>query len=157
MRDEEEQDAIVLVVDDDGDDRRDLCRMVRGLGYRVAARESGPEALEYLAAHPRVVRLVLADVAMPRMDGGELFERARDLDPTVAGILMVGAGEREARELLDGYRDVPVLAKPVGFADLFGRLREVLGPPPIPGARPSSPGFSVRSRPGRRTSGRHEL
>jgi CheY-like chemotaxis protein len=157
MLDEEDPDAVVLVVDDLAESRRGLCRMVRGLGYRVAARESGRQALEYLMAHPRVIRLVLADVAMPRMDGAELFERARDLDPTVAGTLLVGAGEPEARELLAGYRDVPVLAKPVGFAELYGRLREVLGPPPIAVTRPSSPGMSVRSRPGRRTSGRHEI
>jgi CheY-like chemotaxis protein len=31
-----------------------------------------------MVAHPGLVRLVLADMAMPRMDGGELAERIRD-------------------------------------------------------------------------------
>jgi hypothetical protein len=68
---------------------------------------------------------------------------------------MVAPGEPEAGELLAGYRDVPVLTKPVGFADLYGHLREVLGPPPITAPRASSPG--PRTRSGRRTSGRHEI
>jgi CheY-like chemotaxis protein len=156
MLDEEDLEAVVLVVDDEPDSRQAVCRMVRGLGYRVAARAGGREALDYLEAHPRVVRLVLADLGMPRMDGGELFERARDLDPTLEGALMVGSGEPETRELLAGYRDVPALTKPVGFAELYARLREVLGPPPVT-ARPSSPGQSVRPRSARRTSGRHEI
>jgi CheY-like chemotaxis protein len=158
MLDEEDLDADaladVLVVDDDPDSRRAVCRMVRGLGYRVAARDGGRQALDYLVSHPRVVRLMLADLAMPRMDGAELLERARDLDPGLQGTLMVGRGEPEASELLPGYRDVPLLPKPVSFADLYARLREVLGPP---GTRPASPGPSIRSRPGRRTSGRHEI
>jgi CheY-like chemotaxis protein len=153
MLNEEDRDAVVLVVDDDRESRHAVCRMVRGLGYRVAARAGGRQALEYLASHPRVVRLLLADLAMPQMDGGELFERARDLDPALQASLMVAPGEHA--ELLGGYRDVPRLTKPVGFGELYSRLREALGPPPI-AARPTSAG-PVRARPGRRTSGRHEI
>jgi hypothetical protein len=84
------------------------------------------------------------------MDGGELVERARDLDPTLRAALLVEPGEAGS-ELLAGYRDVPVLAKPVGFSDLYGRLRELLGPPAVPPSR------QARSRSSRRPSGRHEL
>ena len=142
---------LVLVVDDEPAARTAVCRMVRGLGYRVQASGSGGEALRYLEAHPREVKLLLADLGMPRMDGGELVERARDRDPGLRAVLMVQSGERQAEDLLTGYRDVPVLAKPVGFSELYGRLRELLGPP---AASPSRP---ARSRSSRRPSGRHEL
>jgi CheY-like chemotaxis protein len=142
---------LVLVVDDDSETRSAVCRMVRGLGYRVQACASGREALKYLEAHPREARLLLADLAMPQMDGGELVERARDLDPTLRVALLADTEEAEVNELLAGYRDLPVLTKPVGFSDLYGRLRELLGPPAM------SPSRQARSRSSRRPSGRHEV
>jgi CheY-like chemotaxis protein len=148
---------LVLVVDDEPAARSAVSRMVRGLGYRVQACGSGREALRYLEAHPREVKLLLADIAMPRMDGGELVERARDLDPGVRAVLMAGQGEGQVEELLAGYRDLPTLAKPVGFSELYGRLRELLGPPAMAPGRPSSPGQPARPRSARRPSGRHEI
>jgi CheY-like chemotaxis protein len=148
---------LVLVVDDEPAPRSAVSRMVRGLGYRVHACASGREALRYLEAHPREVRLLLADVAMPRMDGGELVERARDLDPGLEAALMASATEGGTDELLAGYRDLPVLTKPVGFGELYGRLRELLGPPGMSSGRTSSPGQPARPRSTRRPSGRHEI
>jgi CheY-like chemotaxis protein len=141
---------LVLVVDDEPEARSTLSRMVRGLGYRVQACAGGREALVYLEAHRREVWLLLADLAMPSMDGGELVERARDLDPTLRVALLAEPGEPELAELLAGYRDLPVLTKPVGFSDLYARLRELLGPPAI------SP-RQARPRSSRRPSGRHEV
>ena len=93
---------LVLVVDDEPDARSTICRMVRGLGYRVQACGSAREALGYLEAHRREVRLLLADLAMPQMDGGELVERARDLDPTLRAALLAESGDAESNELLAG-------------------------------------------------------
>lgn len=142
---------LVLVVDDESAARSAVCRMVRGLGYRVQSCDSGRAALRYLEAHPREVKLLLADLDMPRMDGGELVERARDLDPGVRVALMAAAVDADHRELLTGYRDLPVLRKPVGFAELYARLRDLLGPPAM------TPGTAGRPRSVRRPSGRYEI
>jgi CheY-like chemotaxis protein len=146
---------LVLVVDDEEATRSAVGRMIRGLGYRVQACQGGNEALRYLQSHPREVKLLLADVDMPRMDGGELVERAKDLDPGLRAALMVGRGGAAMEELLAGYEDVPRLSKPIGFAELYGRLRELLGPPAISPARAS--GSQARPRSSRRPSGKHEL
>jgi FixJ family two-component response regulator len=63
------------------------------------------------------------------MDGGELAERARDLDPTLRIVLMAGVGDPHLDELLSGYRDLPFLRKPVSFGDLYDRLQDLLGTP----------------------------
>jgi hypothetical protein len=85
------------------------------------------------------------------MDGGELVERALDLDPGVRVALMAAAADADHRELLTGYRDLPVLTKPVGFAELYARLRDLLGPPAM------TPGTPARPRSVRRPSGRYEI
>jgi len=146
---------LVLVVDNEPAIRSAVCRMIRGLGYRVQTCRDGHEALRYLQANPQEVRLLLADVDLPRMDGGELVERAKDLDPGLRVALMVGRAGGRIEELLSGYQDVPRLSKPIGFAELYGRLREMLGPPATSPTRPSSP--QARPRSSRRPSGKHQL
>jgi len=146
---------LVLVVDDELAPRAAVCRMVRGLGYRAKSLESATQALRFIDAHPGAARLLLADVSMPGMDGAELAERAKDLDPRLKIVLLAGA-ERETGELLEGYRDLPTLTKPVGFGELYGLLRETLGLP-MALSRPVPPAASARPGSSRRPSGRHEV
>jgi CheY-like chemotaxis protein len=113
-------------------------------------------ALRFLKAHPRQVRLLLTELAMPGMDGGELAERAKDLDPTLLAVLMAGPRDQPAGELLSGYRDLPFVPKPVSFADLAEKLELQLGIPATP-TRPL-PSMKVRSRKRRRrSSGHHRI
>lgn len=118
----------VLVVDDEPTPRSGLCRMVRGMGYEVHAVGDGREALRYLQQHPGEIRLLLADVVLPLMDGGELAERARDLEPGIRVVLMASSPRGAVADLLSGYRDLPLLEKPVAFSRLYELLVEQLGP-----------------------------
>ena len=145
---------LVLVVDDEATSRSRITRWVDALGYQARSCHSGPAALRFLEAHPREVRLLLTDLAMPEMDGGELIERAKDLDPTMITMLMARPGDQPAGELLPGYRDVPFVPKPVNFADLAEKLELLLGIPATP-TRPLA-SMKVRSRQRRRrSSGQH--
>ncbi|NAZ77947.1 response regulator [Kineococcus sp. T13] len=68
--------ARVLVVEDDPDIRQLVELRLRGLGHRVVAAASGPEALAVVAERgaPEVVVL---DVAMPGMTGLEVLRALR--------------------------------------------------------------------------------
>lgn len=130
---------LVLVVDDEATHRDAVTRMVQALGYQARSSPSGQAALRLLEAHPREVRLLIADLLMPGMDGGELTERARDLDSRLLVVLMAGPGDADARELLSGYRDVPLLWKPVNLEELARMFEQLLGMPaypPVPRHRP---------------------
>lgn len=81
-------DPLVLMVDDELTPRGITARMVRSLGYRVRSCQSGGGALRFLKSHPGLVHLLLVDLAMPQMDGGELAGRAKDLDPSLLVMLM---------------------------------------------------------------------
>jgi two-component system, cell cycle sensor histidine kinase and response regulator CckA len=119
----------VLIVDDEETPRSTTCRMVRALGYQARAARDGREALRYLQQHPGEVRLVLTDVIMPYMDGGELAERARDLHPRLPIVLMSAYPEGEIAELIAGYPELPFLEKPFTTEALHRVLTPLLGPP----------------------------
>ena len=132
----------VLLVEDEATPRAEICRMVRGLGYRVHTARNGREALRYLEQHPGEIRLVLSDIIMPYMDGGELSERARDLLPGLRFVLMSSSLEGMAGEVVAAYPETPVLRKPFTFADLYAVVAAEIGPPLSKGRlRPSRPAF----------------
>jgi class 3 adenylate cyclase/CheY-like chemotaxis protein len=81
---------VILVVDDNEDNRDMLARRLRRQGYEVQTAAGGRAALVALAAAP--VDLVLLDVMMPDLDGYAVLERLK-ADPALRAIpvLMISA------------------------------------------------------------------
>ena len=122
-------DPTVLIVDDEETPRTTTCRMVRALGYQARVARDGREALRYVQQHPGEIRLILTDVIMPYMDGGELAERARDLHPRLPIVLMSAYPMGEIAELIAAYPELPFLEKPFTTETLQRILTSLLGPP----------------------------
>lgn len=79
----------ILVVDDEEPSCRITARMLRDDGYNVIEVHSAHEALHRLRLL-KDVRLVLADIAMPHMNGLQLAEIVTQDFPGVAVVLMSG-------------------------------------------------------------------
>jgi two-component system cell cycle sensor histidine kinase/response regulator CckA len=139
-------DPTVLVVDDEETPRSTACRMVRNLGYEARSARDGREALRYLQQHPGEVRQVLTDLVMPYMDGAELAERARDLQPRLPVVLMSTKLENDAAELLAGYPELPFLEKPFTIEALSRVVTQSLGPVPMSRGRRAGDRISYRDR-----------
>lgn len=69
------QGGYILVVDDDYEVRSAICGLLLEQGYAVLEAQDGREALRILfdAGAPDV-RLIISDLAMPRMSGGEMLQ-----------------------------------------------------------------------------------
>ena len=87
--------ATVLVVDDDADVREVALSCLESLGYRVIAAENGPAALELLARGSQV-DLLLADMAMPGMNGVELIKEVRERHHGLRAMLVTGYADTGA-------------------------------------------------------------
>jgi CheY-like chemotaxis protein len=110
----------VLLADDEPTPRAEAARLLRGgLGCHVCEARDGRHAFRVFRQNPGRIRLVLTDLIMPLMDGGELAERIRDIDPTVPIVLMSATLTEEATELLTGYSDLPFLQKPFTYLELY--------------------------------------
>ena len=111
MRDEAAKLAGILIVDDEFCVRDSLCQWFRKEGYDVTAVENATEALAAMEeGHPQVV---LLDVRMPGMDGLELQERLRHIDPEIVVIVITAFAsvDTAVRALKQGAFDY--VTKPV--------------------------------------------
>ena len=117
----------ILIVEDDGDTRELLAKLLAIEGFHAVSAEDGLEALHLLRTvrrrAPDVPCLVLLDLAMPRFSGHE-FRRAQLGDPTVASVpiaVMSGASDIEKRAQALGA--VATVAKPIDFNVLLDVVR----------------------------------
>jgi len=87
-------DTRLLVVDDDELIRTSLSELLRLEGYEVEAAGSFQQASAHLAAE--TFQVVIADVAMPEVDGFELLKMIRNRYPETAVIMITGYGTIES-------------------------------------------------------------
>jgi len=111
----------ILLVDDDQTVREVTAQMLDTLGYSVIEADSGAKALELLE-NGVSVDLLLADFAMPTMNGGELARRVRSHYVRLPVVFITGYAE--LGELgLDG---AVVVQKPFREEQLADKLMQAL-------------------------------
>ncbi|MEW6367470.1 MAG: ATP-binding protein [Acidobacteriota bacterium] len=80
----------ILLVEDDESARRATARMLTAGGYRIIEARNGVEALTSFKANQGSVSMVISDVVMPSMGGGELEARLREMDPATKILFVSG-------------------------------------------------------------------
>ena len=85
----------VLVVDDEAALRSLACRVLEESGYKVFQAPNGLAALNYVAAHPGTIDLVLTDIVMPWMNGLELAAGLAARAPGLPVLFMTGYADDE--------------------------------------------------------------
>jgi signal transduction histidine kinase/CheY-like chemotaxis protein len=125
----------ILVVEDEAGVRELACEFLKVSGYTVLQAKDGQEALEVAERHSGTIHLVLTDMVMPRMSGGELAKRLKAIRPDLKIGFMSGYSEFPSHH---GGKHPPqafVLRKPFSLASLVAKVREVLAGDPV--AEPS--------------------
>jgi len=116
----------ILLVDDDAVVRKLSAAALGAAGFDVLEAGSGPQALQVARAHPGAIGLLLTDVALPGMSGGELAEALSRDRPGVPTVFMSGYSAGAA--LHDTVRDegVAFIAKPFNPEALLRKVRAAL-------------------------------
>jgi PAS domain S-box-containing protein len=108
----------VMVVDDEVSVGNFVGEVLRDAGYEVLVFSESPGALRHLQGHHQDISLLITDQNMPLMDGVELAEQAKALNPALPVVLITGfVHSHQARQWprlgLDGF-----LAKPFRIDEL---------------------------------------
>jgi signal transduction histidine kinase len=113
--------ALLLVDDDDGV-REATAALLSLHGFRIIEAADGASALAQARARDDI-DAVIADFAMPRMNGAELARQLRTLRPDLPVLFMTGFAELGA---LDDVPEDFVLQKPIAENELVARLDRLL-------------------------------
>ncbi len=121
-----ESKPTILVVDDDALIRKAVGRVLRILGYTNLQASDGKEGLDVLDAHTDEIGLVILDLFMPVMSGGDALTHIRKRDPKLPVVVTSGhsAEDADLPELSDKYTEY--LQKPFDPEDLAVCLAQML-------------------------------
>lgn len=124
---------VVLVVDDDADDRQIYGMMLCYNGFDVAFAVDNATGVE--AARRYTPDLVLLDLGLPDGHGLEMCTQVRRWEQTAAVPIVVLSGFPEV-ELGDAARRAgctDYIEKPANPIDVMHRIEEIVGTPPLAG------------------------
>jgi PAS domain S-box-containing protein len=113
----------ILVVDDEVGPRESL-RMILKPSYEIATADSGETALKALPTfHPD---LVFMDIKMPKMDGIELLQRIKAVDPTIEAVMITAYASLDTVKNALTHGAFEYLIKPFSRSDLEETVRRAL-------------------------------
>ena len=116
----------VLLVDDEEIVRGISGQMLEKLNYETILAGSGKEALEIYRKNKDKIDMIILDMIMPDMGGGETYDSLKEINPNVKVLLSSGYSiDGQAQEILDrgcnGF-----IQKPFGMKQLSQEIRAVL-------------------------------
>lgn len=116
----------ILLVDDDKMVLETGEEILDRLGYMVIPASSGIEAIRLFEKYKDRVDVVLLDMVMPEISGGEVYDRIKEINPDIKVLLVSGySQDGEADEILkrgcNGF-----IQKPFKTAELSKKIREIL-------------------------------
>jgi two-component system cell cycle sensor histidine kinase/response regulator CckA len=122
-------ETVLLAEDDDA--ARGLWReMLETLGYRVLEASNGAAAIEMVHVYPGRIDLVVTDVVMPQMGGGELSERMAETHPGIRVIFLSGYTADTILRQGIAETGLPFLQKPFTAQQFARKIRETLDAEP---------------------------
>jgi CheY-like chemotaxis protein len=109
-----------LIVDDNVPFAENLAEILRDTGADVTVASSGADALGFIAKQRFDV--MVTDMRMPGMNGAELVNQVRRIDPGLAAVVVTAFTGSEELEYAEHAGLVATLPKPVPIAQLMHLL-----------------------------------
>ncbi len=116
----------ILLVDDEKVITDVTGAMLSTLGYEVIVASDGEEAVSIYQNRGKHIDLVIMDVVMPGMGGGEAIDLIREINPSVKVILCSGYSMSGAVKAIMDKGVHTFLKKPFKMDDFSHKIREVL-------------------------------
>ncbi|HPQ06673.1 MAG TPA: response regulator [Syntrophales bacterium] len=123
----EESSGTILVVDDEKAVLDVTQELLELMGYRVLTAGGGREAVEIYEKKKDEVDLVILDMVMPDMDGGETFDCLKAIDPAVRVVLYSGFSVSEKARTLIEKGCIAFVQKPFQVNEFVRVVTESIG------------------------------
>jgi len=116
----------VLLIDDDEMVADVGERILKNSGYDVVSAKSGKEAIEVFRESHGRIDMVILDMILPDMGGGDTYDRLKEINPRIKVLLASGYDiDYHGRDIMErgcnGF-----IQKPFNMNELLEKIREIL-------------------------------
>ena len=120
------QEKTILLIDDEETVINISEMMLKRLGYRVLKAHSGYEGLKLFEENKSTIDLIISDLEMPKMNGKEVMDKLREIDPQIKVILSSGAltNADEKNVVNKGFNGF--IKKPYNMNTLCEKMAEII-------------------------------
>jgi CheY-like chemotaxis protein len=116
----------VFLVDDENIILDVAKNILKTLGYKVLLARGGVEALQVYKKNQDKIDMVILDMIMPDIGGGETYDKLKEINPGIKVLLSSGYSiNGQATKILDRGCN-SFIQKPFNMIDLSQKLRKIL-------------------------------
>lgn len=119
--------AHILIIDDDEIIRGLISELLDSQGYLVHGEPDGERGLEYYRQNPHRIDLVILDMIMPGINGGEVFKAIKDINPRAKIIISSGYSPEDDSISKIVRQGIPYIQKPCSLSDMSELVAKTLG------------------------------
>jgi PAS domain S-box-containing protein len=119
-------DETILLVDDEEPLRCGIAEFLETCGFTVLQVRDGSEAVEISESYMGPIHLLISDVVMPGINGGELIARFRAAHPDAQILLISGYADSDIARYEISLKNARFLHKPFEFSQLATTIKDLL-------------------------------
>jgi len=135
----------ILIVEDDAFSRGAMEKLLQSSGYETRSCADAEEAV--MSLNKESFNVLITDLHMPGMDGFELIQKAKLIQPGIKTILMSGFLNEEAKEKAMAREIDDLFSKPIAWEKLLAFLDLLSGPKKIGSNHYSQGSIKSKGRP----------
>lgn len=120
----------LLLVEDEYAVRQAAAEFLRRQGYEVIEAKDGLDALAVAAKHPSKIDIIVSDVVMPNMSGGEFAKALSRVRPDARFLFVSGFAGKTVLDHKVVDLETNFLQKPFTLSQLSAKIRAALGHDP---------------------------
>jgi DNA-binding response OmpR family regulator len=120
---------VVLLVDDEPAMREFGGEILTEYGYKVLLASNGEQAVQIFKEHPGAIDLVVLDLVMPGMDGGQTFLEMRRIRNDVRAFFCTGFASDQVISNLFEEEQLKAIKKPFKPMEFLAMVRQTIDEP----------------------------
>ncbi len=120
------QQKTILLVEDEVRLRQILKKILTAFNFQVFEAGDGHEALDIIKTSEDTIDLVISDINMPKMNGSELYENLKLLNPQIKFLMTTGHLEEDEQSRLESKGVHGFIFKPYQIQDVLEMIKTTI-------------------------------
>jgi len=115
----------ILIIDDELEILESCGELVKSLGYQAIYAESGDKAVQIYSKHHAEIDFIILDLVMPVLDGMEVYQVLKEMNPDIKVIVSSGYGLDDKTKTILAQGTHLVLTKPYNRNELAAAISQI--------------------------------